>query len=260
MAHPGSSRILAHCGRAFGRSLLALGLGGLLACGGGGGGGSTQTAPPPPPAADISGIWTATTGGITYHALVLPGTLAFRTLDSNVLEGSGTFTLSGATLGGSILVFPSAPYLAAGYPKQTGTVSGTASSTALTVTIAIPLGSFTNNLVLDSAASIPVQLADLAGTYTAAAGANTSSGLGGTFTLDAAGNLTGSDPGGTLQGTLTAAAAGLNAFHATFTYTPGTGSPQTYSGLAYLLPGSPVQVVLMTDNGALEFSGYFQKQ
>jgi len=244
MDHLGSSRALADLGRACGRSLLALGLGGLLACGGGGGGGSTQTAPPPPPAADISGIWTATTGGITYHALVLPGTLAFRTLDSNVLEGSGTFTLSGATLGGSILVFPSAPYLAAGYPKQTGTVSGTASSTALTVTIAIPLGSFTNNLVLDSAASIPVQLADLAGT----------------FTLDAAGNLTGSDPGGTLQGTLTAAAAGLNAFHATFTYTPGTGSPQTYSGLAYLLPGSPVQVVLMTDNGALEFSGYFQKQ
>jgi hypothetical protein len=135
--------------------LLVLGLGGLLACGGGGGGGTGSTPPPQQPAAaDISGAWTATAGGTTYHVLVLPGTLAFRSLDSNVLEGSGTFTLSGNTLGGSIVIFPNALYLAGGYPKQTGAITGTASGTAINDTITVPLGKATNALGPDTAANV----------------------------------------------------------------------------------------------------------
>jgi hypothetical protein len=235
-------------------------LGGLLACGGGGGGSSAPPIQQPQVTADISGAWTATAGGTTYHVLVLPGTLAFRSLDSNLLEGSGTFTLSGATLGGSIVIYPNALYLAGGYPKQTGTITGTASATAINDTITVPLGKVTNTLAPDALANAPVQAADLAGTFAAASGAMTSSGLGGTLTLNAAGDLTGSDSGGTLKGSVTAVAAGLNAFQASFTYTPATGTPQACTGLAYLLPGPPAVLVFMTDNGSVEFSGFFQRQ
>jgi hypothetical protein len=80
------------------------------------------------------------------------------------------------------------------------------------------------------------------------------------LTISAAGDLSGSDSGGTLKGTLTPVAAGLNAFQAKLTYTPDTGSPANPSGLAYLLPGPPAVLVLMTDDGSVEFSGFFQKQ
>jgi hypothetical protein len=242
------------------RALLAVGLGGLLACGGGGG--STSTPPPQQtsPPVDISGAWTATASGTTYHALVLPTTYAFRSLDSNVLEGSGTFTVSGNALGGSIVIFPSALYAAGGYPKQNGTIGGTVSSTAINDTITVPLGTVSIDLAPDPAANVAVQLASLAGNYVATSPQQTSSGLGGTFTLTAAGALTGSDPKGALSGTLTAVAPGLNAFNAALTYTPASGTAQTYTGLAYLLQGSPSVLVLMTDDGSTEFSGYFQMQ
>jgi hypothetical protein len=238
------------------RASAAWAVAGWLGCGGGGSGSSSGSQ------TNIAGAWILTANNTTYHTLVLPGTFAFRSLDTNLLESSGTFTLSGSTLGGTISIFPSALFAAAGYPKQVGTISGTASATSLHDTVTVPLGVATTDNSLDIAANVPVQLADLAGSFTAAPGpAATASGLGGTFTVSAAGAVAGSDSAGSFQGALTPVSAGLNAFSAALTYTPTAGgAPLAYAGLAYLRPGTPSVLILMTDDGTASFAGFFSKQ
>jgi len=235
----------------------ALLAGALMNCGGSSS--SSPAAPPPPPSVSLAGVWTATdTRNTTYHVLVLPTSLTFRSLDSNMLQGSGKFTLSGSALGGTITVFPTAALASIGYPVQQGTISGTGSASAITDTITLAAGTATTSLAPDTPNNGTVQLSALAGTYAADA-ANTASSAGGTLTLAADGSLTGSDPGGTLTGTLQQVAAGLNAFNAAITYTPAGAAPKAYAGLAFYRPGASPSIVVMTDNGTGQLAGIFTK-
>jgi hypothetical protein len=231
----------------------------LSGCSGGGGGGSSSATPLPPPAVSLAGVWTYTDSQKNVvHLVALPTTFQFRSLDSNMLESSGTFTLNGTTLGGSITIFPTPALLAIGYPLQKGTITGTGSATAINDTVTVSLGSVTENLTPETASNVAVQTADLAGTYTGDA-ATTSSGAGGSLTVAADGTFSGTDPGRTFTGAFVQVSAGTNAFTATVTFTAGTAT-SSYSGLAYLQKGgtSPV-LVLMTDNGSGEYAGAFTK-
>jgi len=231
--------------------------GALMNCGGGSS--SSAVAPPPPPSVSLAGVWTATDArNTTYHVLVLPTSFTFRSLDSNMLQGSGTFTLSGSTLGGAITIFPTAALVAIGYPVQQGSISGTGSASAITDTVTLSAGTATTSLTPDTGSNGTVQLSALAGTYAAESTA-TASAIGGTLTLAADGGLTGSDPAGTLTGTLQQVAPGLNAFHAAISYTPAGAAAKVYAGLAFYRPGSSPSIVLMTDNGMGQLAGIFTK-
>lgn len=78
----------------------------------------------------------------------------------------------------------------------------------------------------------PQSMATLAGTYAATA-AQTTTGLQESLTLDAAGNVTGTDATGTFSGTLTQLYSNKNLYRVAITYTSGTGAGASYTGLAF---------------------------
>ncbi len=253
--------------RAVALGALAFAIGGLQGCGGGGGG-SSSGAPAAPPAAALAGAWTGTDpdSNTLLYALVLPNTgqVRFGT-STNSSEGSGTFTLSGTTLGGTLTGYPSSEDAATGDTPTTGTVTGTASAAAINATLAsgstpaepLPV------LTPDAAANIPVQLSALAGNYTQTGPSGTTvqvSVPNGATTA----TLTGTVPGvGTMAGSLVQVAPNLNAFKVTFTLTPSSGGTAlpTFTGVVYLRPGATTTTaVLLADNGQIGGSGIFTLQ
>jgi hypothetical protein len=110
------------------------------------------------------------------------------------------------------------------------------SETSITgTTIDITKSTGTLALTWDTAANIPVQLANLAGSYSSPSSLS-SSGLTTLAQLDQQGNLTGSDSAGSFTGTLTQVSANLNAFQVSATYTLTGGAATVYTGLAYVVP------------------------
>jgi len=254
-------------------SILALFAACLLGCGGGGSSTGSSSAPPPLPTW-LAGAWlgTGASSGVPIYTLILPSG-ATRVLSAgNLAEQTGTLTLSRDTLSGTGTTFLAAnlassptgnsfPAIFGGtatqFPAQMTLIAGTKGVLAID----------TYNLGLDSAANIPVQLATLAGTYTAAntrSSQTTSTSLDATLTVQANGTLSGSDSDGKVSGTLTQVAANLNAFNVVLNYTPtGTANAAAFTGLAYYRPAQtgasavPASLLVMTDTGQIEFSGIF---
>ena len=259
MTHPSRIPSILRPAHRFPAGTLVLALAFLQACGGGGGGTSaTVQQAPPVTNANIAGAWIYTApSGTVYRDLILPGTLEFRSLDSNMAEGVGTLAVNGNAVTGTITAYPPAAY-AAYYPITNGTIAGTATDTSINDTATFPLGPFSASLAPDAPANVSVQLAQLAGTYTADS-THTSSGLGGTLTVNADGTFTLADSSGSGQGSFAQVAANLNAFTTTLTFTPTGGTAADYSGLSYQLTGSPASIVFMTTRSSGELAGIFTK-
>ncbi len=112
--------------------------------------------------------------------------------------------------------------------------------------------------VYPPAAYSAVHLADLAGTY-AADPAHASTGFASTLTVDPDGTFTLVNASSSGQGTLTPVAMERNAFTTTLAVTPTAGSPESFTGLSFLRPGTTPAIVLMTSRATGENSGIFTR-
>ncbi len=216
---------------AFLISIMAAALAGFQGCGGRSGGGS---APAPTIPSWFSGVWTGTntTNGEAVSMLALPSG-AFRMLGGASLnQVVGTLGLDGTSLSGS----GSSVAVGSGTVAP-ATFSGTAtqSPARMNLNLSANNGTFAYRLSANANANVPVTLAQLAGTYTSAAAAN-SSGQVLQVTLQPDGTATLSSPAlsGTETGTLAQVAPNLNAF--TVSVPPSPGQPYSLAGLAFLLP------------------------
>jgi len=230
--------------------LPALGLGAMLACDWGGGAGS-----PLAPVLPLPGIWQGTANpqqgpsGEGY-LLVMPDQ-SFRFLSSaGITEVSGIMTLGGYSLGGTGTWYTRLDSV----PSMPVTLSGTASSSPEQILDLFISGSsnvLQCGLGRDPLANVPMQPAQLAGTYTSSA-ANNSGNVLETITIPADGlSFTGKHAERTFDGTLTQI-QGLNAFAVKGSFPaaePGQ-TPLNFSGFAYLRPGTPAAFILITDAAA----------
>jgi len=216
--------------------------------------GSKSRGPAPFP---ITGAWTGTaTGGGTSYALVLADGTA-RILDADTSMASASLTMQGNALAGDVDLYNPQSPIAVSTGPTASTASGTGSATAFTPTFTPSSGTaWSYALTPDTAANVAVQLATLAGTYSAT---TTSAGEAAAITVTSDGSLIGSSgTGGTLAGILTATANGANSFTVTLTYAGNGGKlSKNLTGLAYYRPGTTPQIVLMTDNGNVQYSAVF---
>ena len=247
---PGCSR-----SRVLGAALL---LATLAACGG------RSTGAITPPAIPFAGAWTGQDGtGQAIYALVLPdGTT--RWLDGTTMT-AGMLAPQGGNLQGSVYQFTAGPPSAASSGPQQLAVQGSVASTLLLPVLTNSANALTPYAFLpDNPANGVILPAALAGTYSAA---TTTAGVAASITVSADGALTGTSSDGTLTGTLVPVFPGpsgapvTNAFSATFTYTStgAGGGEAALTGLAYYRPGTTPQIVLMTDNGTVQYSGVFSQ-
>ena len=245
------SRKLAGAGvpaRAWGLGGASLLLAAMAACGGNSGG--SYVSP-------LAGVWstTAAGGGTTYALVMVNGDLRILNPDYSMVAIPAP-ALRGTHLAGTGYLYLPGPIAPSAGP-QALTVAGTGISSALDLNLTDGAGNVTTlNLTPDTAAGVKATLATLAGSYTTTGTA--SDGVGGTVTLTAAGVLTGNSPLETLSGTVTPVATGLNAFTVAFTYDGVDGSSTALTGTAFYRPSATAgQLVLMSDNGTVQFSGIF---
>lgn len=227
------------------KSLLPLLAAVLISCGGGGGGGST---PPPLPPADLPGAWISQDQGQNTYLLVLPASLGAlfpvaSLNDQTLLQVTGAVLYSDGQLAGNnaTLLGSAATPLPGGATTLEASILGAAATgpqNQLNAAFISALGRVVRKFNPDSAASGPVQLADLAGSYDGPQ-ARTSTGLGTTLTIATDGTLTGNDTQGSLAGTVSQL-RNLNTFNVNFRYTPTdtTRPALRFSGYAYLRSGT----------------------
>ena len=253
--------------RAVALGALAFAIGGLQGCGGGGGGSSSgaPAAPPAaPPEAALAGAWTGTTkaGATTVYTQVLPsGAINICSSDDIPEVLSGTLALSGTYLSGTITTYPAFTTLPTPTPAQ-GTLAGSAGPAAINMTLTINGQTFPfPSSTPDAVANVPIQLSAMAGNYAQTG----TSGVTFQVTVPAGSttaNLTGAIPGvGTFSGFATQAAPNLNAFNVEYTITLASGTlpNPTYTGVAYLRPGSPTTAILMSNNTQTGIGGIFNQ-
>jgi len=240
--------------RAGGRGAAALLLTALAACGGRSG------SPRSVPAMAFAGAWAGQDGsGQPIYALVLPdGTT--RWLAGTTMT-AGMLTQQGGTLEGSVYQFTAGPPSAGSSGPRKLAAQGEAAGALLLLALADDAGDLTPYAFLpDAAANGAVLPAALAGSYTAA---TTTAGVAASITLSATGALTGTSHDGTLAGTFAPVFPGAtganvpNAFTVSFTYTSTAGGEAALTGLACYRPGTAPQIILMADNGTVQYSGVF---
>lgn len=176
----------------------------LVACGGGGD--DTDT---PPPRSAAEGLWTNQFGGVLVTSTGEFWGLEYANSLGWILY-QGKVTTSGSSFNG----IGTAYY---GTNKVNGTVSGTFTTSTMTVTLAAPgLGSQTANLVKNSIYNQTPSLSQLAGTYRASSGS--------TLTLTTAGDITGSVGSCTFSGRARTSDDGKNYLLFSLTYSSGCGT------------------------------------
>lgn len=195
-------------------------------------------------------------------ALVLPGTGVFRLFMGPAgFAASGRLEVEDGKITGTCTGFLP-PHQTGAVPRvQAVKVKGSIRPDRLALEFEGVSGRFEKTFEPDPEAHLPVSITELAGKYESTDG----TGIQIRFSApDATGSslaLSGTNSaGGTLLGTANLVGTNLNAFIASFTYTPPLGAQtKSFRGLLFLRNSNPRHLVLMADDGSGQCSGEFKK-
>lgn len=250
-----SSLLRPPCGKLALAAVLAAAL--LPGCSSGRGG---QAAAPV-----ITGAWSGTDSqGNATWAMVLPSG-SFRSFNVMTFnQTTGALKVDGTSVTGSgSFLSPdgSTPFSSANAPLQ---IQGTAATGSLQLQINPPGGTQNLTLVPDPAYPATIKLADQAGTWQADS-TTASPGWAMPLILNPDGSFSGTGLQGSISGSLSQQAGGVNLFTATLRYFPaGTSTGLDLGGLAYFRKGAngaPPSLVLAAADGAgtHQFNGIFNQ-